>query len=462
MSGRSSWDLGGVGLAGSPFFRIREQQNLTIYAQLRESIPLVDAAVQKIKQFVGCPLIEAADTTKAQIEGWMSTVVAGRVQTGFENWFSTYLDDMLTYGRTHTEMVPNRARNDIYALVPLPVPTIHLRPNADGISLDLVQDFAIRGNLDPLPPELMVSGYHDVRGDDPYGRSLLYGIPFIGEIYTGMVKALGETWARMGAPSYQVHVQFPTGFDDPQGTKSAEVRQVIQSGWEQAMLSRKNSEIRDFFSTASADGDVRVTIIGAEGEVLDFAVPSTELMQQIQAKFHLPPMLYGLAWSSTERMSAVQASMLTQSILHIRGECQSVLLDLLKKRQRFAGGSQKLTLKWPEISIMEAFESARADLMEAQARSVRLDYEVDLWRLGVQNQYEVARQSREELADLTNAEIDAYLAAEGGPGLATEPPLLSPLDPLGAEGGAGGSPMAENGPPLSPVGRALNGNGRRH
>src|ERR1051326_882564 len=192
MSGRSSWDLGGVGLAGSPFFRIREQQNLTIYAQLRESIPLVDAAVQKIKQFVGCPLIEAADTTKAQIEGWMSTVVAGRVQTGFENWFSTYLDDMLTYGRTHTERVPTRARNDIYALVPLPVPTIHLRPNADGISLDLVQDFAIRGNLDPLPPELMVSGYHDVRGDDPYGRSLLYGIPFIGEIYTGMVKGLGS------------------------------------------------------------------------------------------------------------------------------------------------------------------------------------------------------------------------------------------------------------------------------
>ncbi len=192
LSGRPSWDLAGVGLAGSPFSRIRDAQNLTIYAQLRESIPLVDAAIQKIKQFVGCPVIEAADTTKAQIEGWMHTVVAGRVQTGFENWFSTWLDDMLTYGRTHTELVPNRAGNDIYALVPLPVPTIHLRPNTDGISLDLVQDFAFRGNLQPLPPELMVSGYHDVRGDDPYGRSLLFGIPFIGEIYTGMVRALGE------------------------------------------------------------------------------------------------------------------------------------------------------------------------------------------------------------------------------------------------------------------------------
>ncbi len=63
------------------------------------------------------------------------------------------------------------------------------------------------------------------------------------------------------------------------------------------MLSRKNAEIRDFFSTASADGDVRVTIIGAEGEVMEFETPARALLEQVVSKTHLPPMLFGLARS---------------------------------------------------------------------------------------------------------------------------------------------------------------------
>jgi hypothetical protein len=451
LTGRPSWDLGGVGLAGSPFFRIREVQNLRLYGQLREAVPLINGAIRKLKQFVGCPFVEAEDPVKADIELWLETVISGRLQSGFANWFPTYLDDMLTYGRSHTEMVLNSARNDVFSLVPLEPKTIHIRPNADGFSLDLVQDALGGASIVTLPPALMLNAFHEVCGDDPYGRSVLYSLPFITEIWTGMVKALGDTWARMGSPSYQVHVQFPDEFNDPEGDKAGTVVSQIQSRWEDAMKSRKNADIRDFFSWSSADGDVRVTILGAEGEVLEFETPARALMEQITANLGLPPFLFGLHWSTTERMSAVMASLLTEMIDSVRNEVRSQLTYMIDFRQRLVGRPGKFKLCWPDVSVMDAFETARAELVEAQAEELEIENGKERWRMGLWSRYDFARAFVESLEGKTEPEIDAAL-----PDL----PLLPPerdVKPPGALGMTGDP----NAPPVTGAQMlALNGNGR--
>lgn len=72
------------------------------------------------------------------------------------------------------------------------------------------------------------------------------------------------------------------------------------------MRDSQSGVVRDFVAV----GDVSVKVIGADGPVLDAAVPVRQLLEQLVAKTGLPPFLLGLSWSSTERMSAQQADLL--------------------------------------------------------------------------------------------------------------------------------------------------------
>lgn len=452
LVGRPSWYLAG-GFT-SPFFRIPEVQNLRIYGQLRELIPLLDVAVQKLIQFVGVPCIEADDALKTELEAWLTGVQVNREQYGFSNWLKIWLGDMLTYGRAHTEIVFDSQQRDVHGLVELSTPTIHIRPNVDGYNLDFVQDGLFAAQPTLLPAERLLNGFHDVRGDDPYGRSLLYSLPFVGEIWIAAARSVGQNWDRIGTPSFQVHTAFPAAFDDPQGTESNAVVSGIQGNWEAAMNSRKDGKVRDFFSKSSADGDVRVTLLGPDGQVLPFETDSRTLMEQITAKTGLPPFMFGLQWATTERLSEQQAKLLSALICWLREETTAPITRLLELRQALVGSKGKWALEWPELSLVDQMETAKAEFMDAQADQVEWENFMEQWRSGIVDEYDVARHFRADLAKLSNAEIDAKL-----PKLAKEPPeqqmkgpgLLNP-DLLGPSGNGNGG--------RQPVGANGNGRGR--
>lgn len=74
--------------------------------------------------------------------------------------------------------------------------------------------------------------------------------------------------------------------------------------------------VRDFVAV----GDVDIKVIGADSQVLDSEVPVRQILEQLIARTGIPPFLLGLSWSSTERMSAQQADLLTSEITAIRRE----------------------------------------------------------------------------------------------------------------------------------------------
>ena len=57
-----------------------------------------------------------------------------------------------------------------------------------------------------------------------------------------------------------------------------------------------------------------IKVIGADNQVLDSQVPVRQMLEQIVAKLGVPPFLLGLSWSTTERMSAQQADLLTSEL----------------------------------------------------------------------------------------------------------------------------------------------------
>lgn len=448
---RPTWALGGFDAFFGPFTRIPTAQNYNLYATLRETLPILDAAVHKTIQFVGVPSIDAEPDTKQAIEDWLGMVSVNRIQTGWTNWLATWLDNALTFGRAHTEIILTADRKDIYALLEVHPATIRLRPSTDRYSVEILQDQAITGMSVPLNPLLMLNAVHHIQGDDPNGTSLFWGLPFVAEIAAGMLKDLKSTWQRFGTPTYHVNWEPPEGFSDPDGAQSEIIMSAMNSRFNAAMESRLEGDVRDFFSS----GVVKVEVIGAAGETLDFETPMRSLTEQIVAKTGIPPMAFGLQWSTTERMSAVQAGLLSSMIDHLRAEIESELTYLITLRQQLSGGDTQFKLCWPPANLLDDMDQARAHLFDEQARQTKISNVMNLWTDGFLTKYDAARELREDMAELDDRQIDQRL-----PDLPDQPP--APPAPAPLSGGGSAGPPPGNQPNAALVESMTNGNGRHN
>jgi hypothetical protein len=81
--------------------------------------------------------------------------------------------------------------------------------------------------------------------------------------------------------------------------------------------------------------------------------------------------MLGLSWSSTERMSAQQADLLTSEITAIRRSLEPVLLRVAELWLRLHGFDDGVELEWEDINLQDMVEQARAGLYAAQAEQIR-------------------------------------------------------------------------------------------
>ena len=119
-----------------------------------------------------------------------------------------------------------------------------------------------------------------------------------------------------------------------------------------------------------AVGDVDIRVIGSDGPILDSQVPVRQRLEQIVVKTGLPPFLLGLSWSTTERMSAQQADLLTTELWALRRSVEPVLERIFRQHLLLLGKRCPVQIVWDEISLADTVEEARAALYRAQARQL--------------------------------------------------------------------------------------------
>ena len=112
-------------------------------------------------------------------------------------------------------------------------------------------------------------------------------------------------------------------------------------------------------------------VVGPHGAPIAVAEPFRVFCEQLVAATGLPPWLLGLHWSSTERLATQQADLLVAQIEALRRSVQPELERMIDLRQRLAGQSARVTVTWPEVSLRDRTEQARAALWEAQAEALR-------------------------------------------------------------------------------------------
>lgn len=335
-----------------------------LYRAIREAVPVVDAAVVKIIRLTGGFSIKCGDPrVEAELNEFLRTVNTGRAQRGVGAFLDSYLDSMLTFGRAVGEIVTDGNR-DIAALLCGDVCDVQIKEGNSPL------DFVLCGRTEggffkPLPyQELLLFTPFNPEAESPYGVSLLKSMPFLTEILLKIYQSIGVNWERAGNVRYAV-IYKPQG-DIIDKTYAKERSEQIAREWSAAMQSGKSGGIRDFVAV----GDVEIKVIGSDNAIPNSEVPVRQILEQLVARTGIPPFMLGLSWSTTERMSAQQADLMTSELTAIRRTLNPVIEKICDLWLRMHGKSCGFEVCWDSINLQDEVEEAKAALYRAQTESL--------------------------------------------------------------------------------------------
>ena len=336
-----------------------------VYRKLREAIPVLDAAVGKLVRLTGGFGVKCQNQqAQKRLEQFLAQAPCGHGQQGIENFLAGYLDSLLTYGRAVGEMVV--AGDRLRAVCWGDVTTLQVQEGDNALDTVLCGPNE-QGQMRPLPyPHLLLFTVLNPEPAHPYGVSLFRGMPFLADILMKIYSTIGTNWERAGNVRYSVVCKGGDGMDP---TMVQQRSSQMAQEWAKAMEDSKNGTVRDFVAV----GDVEIKVIGGEAPILDSQVPVRQILEQLVAKTGLPPFLLGLSWSTTERMSAQQADILTAEIWALRRTVEPVLRRICKTFLALEGMDGRVEVCWEDISLQDMTEEAQADLYRAQAEKIRAE-----------------------------------------------------------------------------------------
>ena len=336
-----------------------------IYRQMREAIPVLDAAVGKLVRLSGGFQVRCRNAqAQEKLNDFLRTVPCGRGQFGIVNFLAGYLDSLLTYGRAIGEMVV--AGGKLRAVCWGDVTAMEIQEGENSLET-VIWGPTEFGLMRPLPyQQLLLFTTMNPEPDHPYGVSMFRGMPFLADILMKIYTTIGSNWERAGNVRYSVICK---GGEELEGTMAQERGRQMAAEWAKAMEDNKNGTVRDFVAV----GDVEIKVIGGESPILDSEVPVRQILEQLVAKTGLPPFLLGLNWSTTERMSAQQVDILTSELWAIRRTVQPAMERICRLYLALEGLDNRVEIIWDDISLQDITEEARADLYRAQAEKYRFE-----------------------------------------------------------------------------------------
>lgn len=338
-----------------------------VYREMREAVPVLDAAVSKMVRLCGGFQVKCRDKdAQSRLNRFLLTVPCGRGQIGMDSFLSAYLDSLLTYGRAVGEMVV--AGGKLRAVCWGDVTKLEVQEGDNSLET-ILWGMDTYGQMRPLPYQhlLLFTTMHPEPAH-PYGVSLFRGMPFLADILMKIYHTIGSNWERAGNLRYSVICR---GGEDLDPAAVQERGKQVAQEWARAMEDGKNGTVRDFVAV----GDVEIKVIGGEAPILDSEVPVRQIMEQLVAKTGLPPFLLGLSWSTTERMSTQQADLLTSELWALRRTVEPALGKVCRMFLALEGLDDQFEILWDDISLQDIQQEAQAELYRAQAEKYRYEIE---------------------------------------------------------------------------------------
>ena len=330
-----------------------------LFRSLRESVPVIDAAIYKIIRLVGGFKVICDDSeVQSKMNDFLHGVRVNSLSNGIDSFISSYLEQLLTYGTAVGEMVIGTDGN-IAALYNSSLDDVELVCGENPLDVKIYNAGCFAAGKEIPYPELILCSACMPEPGSVYGTSVLKGLPFVTDILLKIWNAIGTNWDRVG------NVRFAVTYKPQESDRSFTKERVmmIADEWGKAMKSR---EPRDFISV----GDVSIKAIGADNQIPDSEIPVRQILEQIVAKLSIPPFLLGLNWSTTERMSTQQADILTSELEYYRRILEVPIRKICRTFLQLAGSDSRFVIDWDNINLQDELELAKARLYNAQADQI--------------------------------------------------------------------------------------------
>lgn len=339
-----------------------------LYDNLRYSVPIVDAALQKIIRLTGGYRVICSDSRwQEELDRFVEEVPVGIGGRSLYAFTDAFLDSLLTYGSAAGELIVDSDTGNVLGLAPIcsekflckagsnPCDRVYFR--REGEKWAPVEDsrFVTYSALNPSER-------------CPNGQSVLRGLPCISAVLMRIYECIGQNFDRVGNVRYAVTYK-PS--DSGEMAFAKERAQQIAKEWSDGMNAMRCGEVRDFVAV----GDVDIKVIGADNQIIDTEIPVRQLLEQIVSKLSVPPFLLGLTWSSTERMSSQQADILTSELEYYRRQLTPVIRQICEVWLELLGGTGTVSVEWDNINLQDESVLAEARLHNAQAAVLERKFE---------------------------------------------------------------------------------------
>lgn len=336
------------------------RHELQLYESLEEGIPVISAAIARIVRLMGGFTVECRTASLSRgLAEFLKTVPLGGCAQGIDSFLASYLRQMLLYGTGVGEIVLDPKARDIAGLYQADLRDVTLMTDPKN-PLNTVICRNEPG--EPIPvsrPDLILVTPLDPDPKRPYGTSILHSLPFVSSVLLKIYETEKINFERVG------NVRFAVTCKPSEGSvNNREKARQIADEWGKAM--RGEDGISDFIAL----GDVQIKVIGADNQILDYEIPARQMTEQIVARLGIPPFLLGLSWSTSERMSAQQADLLTSELEAYRRAVEPMLLKVCRLWLQLHGGEPDCIIVWSDITLQDETELARAELYRAQARQL--------------------------------------------------------------------------------------------
>ncbi len=334
-----------------------------LYEALRYTVPVIDAAIHKIVRLTGSFRL-TADHAEAQaiLDRFAEQVPVNSAGCSLQSFADRMLDSLLTYGNAAGEIIPDKDGIPAALLTahPQALSVLPASPTSCQFARILPD-----GQTAPLKhPERILFAALDPPAGSVCGVSILRGLPAVSGILLRIYECIAQNYDRAGNIRYAV-----TYHPDSSAAAFAKTHaEQIANAWKDGIRAAQYGEVQDFIAV----GDIDIKVIGAENQLFDTEIPVRQLLEQIVSKLSIPPFLLGFSWSTTERMSAQQADILTSELEAFRRLLSPILRKIGTDLLHAHGLNLIPEICWDTINLQDETELAEARLKNAQALEIEL------------------------------------------------------------------------------------------
>lgn len=338
----------------------------SFYEFLRESIPVIDAAIWRLVALDGHIVVKGNNTALVEeIQEWLYNVPVNDVQRGLQAFHQALSNEAFEQGFGLGEFITDKKRGDIVSLRVADSKSIKFSREDQG-GLRIYQKGAGDQSDRELKQENLLYFAVHAENQNPYGTPLFRSCEFVSKALVTMQNSVKNVWERFGDPSYSLI--YKTSKKD--GIDFEARKTALATELNTALRAKAAGKSADFVRAIDSNSSIELKVIGIEGQELSLEIPARHMLEQIIAKSGLPPWMLGMHWSTTERLSNAEVEVLLADITTRQAAKMPLFFNLVRTLLLLRGRTWKAGdwwLEWGQVNLHDLVQQAQARFLNAQA-----------------------------------------------------------------------------------------------